>query len=207
MKNRFRSPICTLVQLHWPHAGSLCRVGPWPEVEFERRIRDVWFAYDPDEDAIAAAAAAIAPDAWKEYLDYVPPAERELLGRFRAGRIAALQVLARCPGLIPDLLDTPALVSFLAAHRSLRGDATARWGEINAVHERAGLFGLLEWLGLPASRQTLAILRRVANPDLPLRFLEPLRTSLWEPETLWDLQRRASLTVRFLQRFCHPLAA
>ena len=207
MNTRLRSPLCTLVQLIWPHEGTLCRVGPWPGAEFERLVVDSWQACEPGEDAIVSAARCISEDAWQEYLDYVPAPQRELLSLFRPGRIAVLQVLARCPDLTSDLVETPTVASFLAAHRALRGDPTARWPEISAIHERAGIFGLLEWLGLPASRQTLAILRRLANPDLPLRFLEPLRTSLWEPETLWSLQHRGTITGRFLERFFHPLAA
>jgi hypothetical protein len=207
MKTRLRSPICTVVQLLWQHDGAPCRVSPWPEVAFERLVGDAWCACDPDEESIAAAAAAITPLDWQEYLEYATGPLRELLLQFRAGRIAVLQVLARCPGLVADLLDTPALASFLAAHRSLRAEPAARWGEINAVYGRAGIFGLLEWLGLPASRQTLSILRNLVQPDLPLRYLEPLRARLWEPDTLGDLKRRGSISARFLERFCHPMAA
>ena len=42
--------------------------------------------------------------------------------------------------------------------------------------------------------------RNIRNdPDLPLRFLEPLRTSLWEPETIWDLQHNGAITGRQLE--------
>lgn len=121
-----RPPICTLIQLVWPHEGTLCRVGPWPEVAFERLIVDSWQAYESDEDAIVSAARSISDDAWQQYIEFVPKPQRELLNEFHAGRIAALQVLARCPSLIGDLIEVPALTSFLATHRSLRGDPTAR---------------------------------------------------------------------------------
>ena len=81
------------------------------------------------------------------------------------------------------------------------------WGEIAAVHEREGVFGLLQWLGLPASRQTLEILRNVADPDLPRRLLEPLRSALWEPEVIWSLSRGGSVSDEQLARACHALAA
>ncbi len=207
MNSRSRSPICSLVQLLWPHEGTLYRVGPWPDAECERLVLDTWHACEPDEDALLSAARSIPEDAWRDYLEYVPEPQRGLLARFHAGRIAVLLVLARCPDLTDDLVAIPALAAFVGAHRYLRGDPAVRWSEINAVHERAGIFGLLEWLGLPASRQTLAILRQIAHPDLPLRFLDPLRTSLWEPETLWSLQHRGPITGRFLERFFQPLAA
>jgi hypothetical protein len=184
-----------------------CRAGPWPEVRFERQVGNAWREGDASEESLVSAAAAISSSAWANYLEYVPAAERAFLGWFRAGRIAALQVLTRCPGVAADLIETPALASFLAAHQSLRGTPAGRWAEINAVHERAGIFGLLEWLGLPASRQTLAILQQITDPDLPLRFLEPLRSSLWEPETIWDLQHNRAISGRQLERFCHALAA
>jgi hypothetical protein len=183
------------------------RAGPWPEVRFERKVGAAWHELDASEESLASAASALSPNAWQEYLEYVPAAERAFLGRFRAGRIAALQVLARCPDMANDLIETPALAPFLAAHQSLRGAPSGRWAEINAVHGRGGIFGLLEWLGLPASRQTMAILQQISDPDLPLRFLEPLRTSLWEPETIWDLQHNGAITGRQLERFCHALAA
>ena len=101
----------------------------------------------------------------------------------------------------------PALTAFVAAHERLRGADAPRWRELTAVHERAGLFGVLEWLGLPASRQTVTVLQNVLDPDLPHRLLEPLRSVLWEPETVLVLQRTRGLTDRQLARFCHPLAA
>jgi hypothetical protein len=108
---------------------------------------------------------------------------------------------------IKRLIETPALTAFVAAHANLRGTAEPRWAEINAVHERSGSFGLLEWLGLPASRQTLTILRHLESADLPQRFLEPLRTQLWEPRTIFALQRIPAITDRDLAVHCHAAAA
>ena len=71
----------------------------------------------------------------------------------------------------------------------------------------SGIFGLLEWLGLPASRQTLTILRHLESADLPQRFLEPLRTQLWEPRTIFALQRIPAITDRDLAVHCHAAAA
>jgi hypothetical protein len=181
MKPRFRSPTTVPFHLTWSHGGVLRRVRPWPAVRFERQCGAAWRDDDPTEDSLAAAAAAISPRAWGEFLEYLPAPQRAFLERFRCGRIAALQVLARCPDVAGDLYATPALACFLAAHQSLRGGLSAQWREINAIHERGGVFGLLEWLGLPALRRTLACLQQVADPDLPLRFLEPLRARLWEP--------------------------
>ncbi len=195
------------VQLSWSHDGAQRRVGPWPEIRFERKRGARWIEDDPAAECIAAAARAIPADSWRDYLDYVPAAERTLLSRFRAGRIAVVQVVARCPALLAELGKAPALASFVAAHQSLRGAASARWEEINAVYDRSGIFGLLEWLGLPASRQTLHILEQIADPDLPLRLLEPLRANRGEPEVIWALQRQGTLTSRYLERFGHALAA
>ena len=69
------------------------------------------------------------------------------------------------------------------------------------------IFGVLEWLGLPASPQTLAILQHFADPDLPIRLLEPLRARLWEPETILELQHTEEITGRQLDRCCHARAA
>jgi hypothetical protein len=60
---------------------------------------------------------------------------------------------------------------------------------------------------LPASRQTLAILQNLASADVPKRFLEPLRTLLWEPRTIFALQRVPAITDRQLAHYCHALAA
>jgi hypothetical protein len=119
----------------------------------------------------------------------------------------ALQVAARCPALVETLVETPALTAFVASHVSLRGTSEACWEEITAVHERAGVFGVLEWMGLPASRQTLTILRAIVQPDLPKRFLETLRSLLWEPTAAFALQRMPSITDRQLAQTCHALAA
>lgn len=193
--------------LSWSHAGVPYRVTPWPEVRFERLYGDEWIITSPTEDAMASAAQTCGVAAWRPYLEFVPAEVREFLARFSFARMEALQVVARCPGLLAALAEVPALTAFLAAHVNLRGTSGACWEEINAIFERSDVFGVLEWLGLPASRQTLGILQNVAEPDLSKRFLEPLRTLLWEPQTIFALQRLPAITDRQLARFCHPLAA
>jgi hypothetical protein len=71
----------------------------------------------------------------------------------------------------------------------------------------ARFYGVLEWLGLPASRQTLTILRNISDRDVAKRFLEPLRSMLWEPRSIFALQRVPEITDRYLARACHALAA
>jgi hypothetical protein len=193
--------------LTWSHLGVPYRVTPWPEVRFERLYGDEWVELSPTEDALASAAQTCGAPAWRAYLEFVPRDVRELLGAFRFARMEALQIAARCPGLVADLTDTPALVAFLAAHASLRGTGGACWNEINAIHERAGIFGVMEWLGLPASRQTLGILRNLSEPDVPKRLLERLRAMLWEPRTIFLLQKLGPISDRDLAGWGSPLAA
>jgi hypothetical protein len=126
---------------------------------------------------------------------------------FGFDRMAALWVLARCPQLFPELQETPVLVAFLASHRWLRGGEFPAWDAAGAIHERDGIFGVLQWLGLPASRQTLGILRQIAEPDLPRRLIEPLRSALWDPEAIWALAHTAELTEARLAATCHARAA
>lgn len=193
--------------LTWSHAGVQYRVTPWPEVRFERLYGDEWIVASPTEEAMASAAQTCGHAAWRPYLEFVNAEAREFLLRFSFTRMEALQVVARCPSLLPTLADVPALTAFLAAHVNLRGTSGACWEEINAIYERSDVFGVLEWLGLPASRQTLTILQNLAEPDLSKRFLEPLRTMLWEPQSIFALQRLPAITDRQLARYCHPLAA
>jgi hypothetical protein len=193
--------------LRWAHAGGLYRVTPWPEVRFEFCYGDEWITLSPDEGGLAAAAQGCTDAEWAGYLEFVPAEVREFLLRFGPTRMEALQVAARCPTLLGTLAETPVLTAFVSAHATLRGTAGPAWAELNAVHERGGTFGVLEWLGLPASRQTLAILGQIAQPDLPRRWLAPLRTQLWEPQTIFALQRSPAITAPQLARYCHPLAA
>src|SRR5690606_23603615 len=111
------------------------------------------------------------------------------------------------PSLLPELGQVPALTPFLTGHLDLRGGEEPRWAEIAALFERDGIFGVLQWLGLPASRQTLAILANIADPDVPRRLLEPLRSALWDRETLGALAQAATLTDERLAETCHALAA
>lgn len=195
------------LSLCWSHSGVTYRVTPWPDVRFERRYGDDWIASSPSEEILASASIGCGRAAWEPYLEFVPAEVRDFLGGFAFARMEALQVVARCPALLPSLAETPALTSFVAAHTGLRGTAEPCWREIAAVHERSGIFGVLEWLGLPASRQTVNILRKVVEPDLPKRFLEPLRRLLWEPRSIFAMQRDASIDDRQLARYCHALAA
>jgi hypothetical protein len=195
-------------ELAWIHDGIRYRVTVWPEVSFQRESAPgEWTAGDLEESVFASAALGVTPTQWRRYLEFVPPAERDFLQRFQYGRMAALHVLTRCPALREKLSEVPALTPFLTDHLSLRGGEAPRWSEIAAVFERDGIFGVMQWLGLPASRQTLAILGNIADPDLPRRLLEPLRAALWEPEAIWALSHAVSLTDEQLAEACHALAA
>jgi hypothetical protein len=176
-------------------------------VRFECQYGEDWITTSPTEDILSSAAQTFLPQDWNPYFEFVPADVREFLERFSFGRMDALQVIARCASLLATLTETPALTSFLASHLRLRGTAEACWEEINALHERSGVFGLLEWLGLPASRQTLVILGNVVEPDLPKRFLEPLRNLLWEPTAIFALQRVPAITDRILAQTVNALAA
>lgn len=194
--------------LTWIHDGFRHRVSVWPDVDFEREVApDEWIADEPGEAALASAALGIGAVQWRAWLEYAPAEVREFLLGFGSGRLAALHVIVRCPELRAELAEAPALAVFLAAHRSLRGGEAAAWAEIAAVFVREGIFGVLQWLGLPASRQTLAILRQIAEPDVPRRLLEPLRAALWEPEAIWALEHAPRLTDERIAATCHALAA
>lgn len=196
------------VALTWSHFGILHRVTPWPEVHFERLYGDEWIAINPDCRLLEAASLSCRRSDWRPFLEFVPDAIRTFLAGFSFNRMEALLVAARCPALLDDLKRTPALTGFLAEHMSLRGGQRAAWEEINAVHERGGVFAVLEWLGLPASPQTLRILGNLESPDLPKRFLEPLRCQLWEPQTIFALQRMTAITDQQLADCCrHATAA
>lgn len=207
MKSTLRKPVQTPIELTWSHAGVFRRVTPWPNVAFERQYGDEWIPDQPTEGAFAAAAADLRDPAWRRYLEYLPARERAFLAQFRFSRLEALQVIARCPELLEVLEEIPALTVFVSAHVTLRGAARPGWDEISAVFERAGVFGLLEWLGLPATRQTLTALRNFADAEIPRRFLAPLRTVLWDDATLTTLERASVVTDLDLARHCHRLAA
>jgi len=195
------------VSLKWSHYGDLHRVTPWPEVRFERLYGEDWIAVEPTTELLEAASLECRKQDWRPFLEFVPGDVRTFLAGFAYNRMEALLVAARCPRLMEDLVRAPALTAFLANHTGLRGGGHAAWDEINAVHGRSGIFGVLEWLGLPASRQTLRILAHLESPDLPKRFLEPLRSQLWEPQTIFALQRSRAITDRQLAGFCRHAAA
>jgi hypothetical protein len=195
-------------QLLWSHLGRRYRVTAWPEVQFEQQAADSrWFAIEPTEEIYASAAIELNASLWRRYLEFVPVRERQFLQLFTFGRLAALRVLTAVPELLPDLLETPALVAFIAAHGRLRGTSDSHWAEVRAVVERGGVYLLLEWLGLPASRDTLAALRNLLAPDVPQRLLAPLRASLWSPQTRYALQRTPAVSDRQLATYCEALAA
>ena len=195
--------------LSWIHDGIRHRVTVWPDVVFQRELTPgEWVPVEGGEMVFASAALGVTAQQWRRYFEFMPAAERECLEQFQFGRMAALHVITRCPALLPALKEIPSLAAFLAAHANLRaGDDVPRWGEINAVFERDGIFGVLQWLGLPASRQTMVILGNIADPDLPRRLLEPLRAALWEPEAIWALSHAPALTDERLAEACHALAA
>ncbi|MGH7943802.1 MAG: hypothetical protein ACREH8_20565 [Opitutaceae bacterium] len=205
---RAAAPIAARPDLGWIHDGIRHRVTVWPEVAFERETGSGrWVEIEFGEMVFASAALGVTPQQWRPYLEFMPPEQQEFLRLFHFSRMGALHVITRCPTLLPELTRFPALVPFIAAHVSLRGGNEPRWAEIGAVFEREGIFGMLQWLGLPASRQTLAILGNIADPEIPRRLLAPLRTALWEPEAIWALSHAPALTDERLAEACHALAA
>ena len=197
----------SVVELHWSHLGIAHRVTAWPDVNMERSEGGHWGATEVGEDALAAGVIEVDASAWQRYLEFMPTAERCFVQRFRYGRLAALLMVARGPNLLADLDENPALIPFLAAHASLRGMESSHWAEVVAVHERGGIYAVLEWLGLPASRETFLILHNMLDPELPRRLLEPLRALLWRPMARFVLQRTPDITDRQLSYYCHELAA
>ena len=207
MKSNSRKAVQPPVEISWSLGGVYRRVTAWPDVAFERRCGDAWIRDHPAEGDYAAAAADVRETTWRRYLEYLPARERAFVAQFRFSRLEALQVIARCPELLAVLEETPALTIFVSAHVTLRGSERPGWDEISALFERAGVFGILEWLGLPASRQTLVALRNFADPEIPRRFLGPLRTVLWDVGVLSTLERSSVVTDVDLARHCHRLAA
>ena len=194
-------------ELSWIVNDTTWRVTIWPHPTFQIRTDDGWVSRVPDELLLASAAKHLTAGDWDRYLQSLPSEERSFVETFRQGRLAALHVLTLCPALARKCQETPALVCFLTHHRSLRGTQRFCWDEMEAVHERSGLFAVLEWLGLPATRDTLKVLRAIADPDLPFRLLEPLRASLWEPRSRSALSHTEVLDDRRLSLLCHPVAA
>lgn len=207
MKSLLRAPAQSPAEITWSHAGEFHRVTAWPGVAFERRCGDDWVADQPGEGAFAAAAADVREPTWRRFLEFLPPQERAFVAQFRFSRMEALQVITHCPELLDVLQETPALTVFVSAHVALRGTERPGWDEISAVFDRAGVFGLLEWLGLPATRQTLAALRNLADPEVPRRFLAPLRTLLWDRATVATFERAEVVTDLDLARHSRRLAA
>lgn len=193
--------------LSWTHDRASYRLTSWPEARFERAYGDDWVAIGNLEEAARQAITSVTPAAWRRYLEFVPVEVREFVGCFRANRVAAIQIAARCPELVATLTETPALTGFVAVHAMLRGAAAPKWNELNGVFERGGVFGVLDWLGLPASRQVMAILRNVVAPDLPENLLSPLRTMLWQPTGVFALAQLPAITDEQLTEVCHALAA
>jgi hypothetical protein len=144
---------------------------------------------------------------WASFLEFVDPLSRSLVTCFRFRRLAALAVAAHCPALVPRLLDVPALAQVLAGHVALRGETHTHWGQINAVFDRAGVFGLLEWLGCPSSRLTVSILQRLDDPDLAPALISPLREALWSAEGFGRHLRSGSPTETEINPCAHGVAA
>lgn len=203
MNRSSRSQKCLVpLSLSWTHGRDLYRLTPWPEVRLERSLAGEWIPVAPTLARLQAAESHQDGPEWRAYLEFVPAAVREFVALFRRNRLVALQVAARCPDAVGALTDTPALISFVAAQAVDAAATHARWNELNAVHERGGIFAIMEWVGLPASRNTLSILRNLVAPDLPNSLLDPLRSTLWKPEGVFALAQLPTITDRDLTDAC-----
>lgn len=207
MKNSRLRPVSAPIALTWDSHASSYRVTP--DLQFEMPSSTGWVGCQPDpmEDSFLEAEMTMPDQQWVRFLEFVDPLPRSLVGCFRLRRLAALAVAAHCPALVPQMLEAQTLVPALAGHVTLRGETHPRWDQINAVFDCAGIFGLLEWLGFPSSRQTLSVLKRLASPDLAPSRITPLRESLWNPEDLSRLLRSGSLTEAEIIPCDHGVAA
>jgi hypothetical protein len=183
------------------------RVTAWPDLRFEKQSTEGWVELSGNEELSACQALNFTRGAWERYLQSVPFDVRGYLERFSSGRLTALLVLVRCPSLHSTLMDCPALAIFLAQHPRLCGTHEPRWSQIETIHEREGVFGLFAWLGLPASRQTLAVLAHLPCSALVFGLLEALRTRLWEPAVICAFSREELISERHITQLCQPCAA
>jgi len=203
-RNSRHSPnsVALPLSLQWAHYGMLHQITAWPDVRVEKNYGGEWIPVRPSAELLEAAALELSRRGhsahWDSYLDFVPLPEREFIQHFEFNRVSALLAVAHCPMLLPDLRRTPALIVFLAEQFELRSEGEATWGQLNAVYERAGIWGVLEWLGLPATTHTLRALGDLDSPDLPHRFLKPLRAQLWaeEPQALSFSERLVGRSLR-----------
>jgi len=209
MKTRAARKTFAPVQLTWTHLGVLYRATAWPDVAIETLHEGVWLPVDldPSREIVAGAAGMLDRRDWQAYLEFVPARERVFLETFHLGRMAALIVISRCPTLLDELVEAPALTAFVAAHTRLRGCARAAWSEIAAVYERSGVFGVLTWLGLPATRAVLETLQNFAEPDIAKRLLDRVRESLWSPLAPALLRAPEPLSEADLAWRCNVIAA
>jgi hypothetical protein len=167
--------------LLWHHLGKGYRISIWPEVAFEKEITPgLWrpFTPDPRGDVFSAGAVMLDRRRWKPYLEFCPASWRELIEKFSFHRLHALTALALCPALQEDFEDSPILALLAASHAELRG-SPPEWGELNAVRERGNVYAVMEWLGLPSTREALEQLQQI-DLDLPLRDLRRIREVLWQ---------------------------
>lgn len=181
-----------LPEVGWHHDGIPHRVRLAPSgprfvstdlVVFERmEVEGVWERFEPDpmNETFASAALTLTDEEWFALVGQLPPSFQDFLRLFRFERLEALAVVTQAPALLSQLDATPGLTLFVASHVELRGTDAPRWNEITAVFEREGIFGVLQWLGLPACPQTLAILAEMGDPEFPRADLPNLRTGLWE---------------------------
>lgn len=174
-----------IAQVEWHHEGMLHRVrlsGGDEVVVWERQTEEGWEPFDPDpsSETFESAALALTDEVWIGFVRSLPAGWQDYLRYFRYERLEALAVLSRCPALLPHVERVPALTVFLATHAELRGTEGARWDEINAVYDRGNIYAVLEWLGLPATPHTLAILADEPDPELPRGQLDHIRAALWE---------------------------
>jgi len=180
-KSRRRQPVSSPA-LTWSHLGQLHRVTVGPEANFEREVTPGrWEGFQPNPMGAEFVAAAVMIDArrWRSYLEYLPADEARWVNAFGSHRMLALAALRECPALKEDFMNLPVLALLVAAHPLLRDTTTPAWAELTTVFERNGLFGLLEWLGLPATGACLEFLAE-AQRDTALCQLEPMRGRLWQ---------------------------
>ncbi|HEU5080910.1 MAG TPA: hypothetical protein VFT72_16980 [Opitutaceae bacterium] len=209
MKTTANKKASAPVQLTWSHLGFLYRVTAWPDADFETERDGTWIPFEPDpsSEVFAAAAVMLGRAEWNRYLDFVPAAERAIIESFRFNKLAALAVIKRNPELVTELSHAPALAMFVASHVELRGGGRPAWSEISAIYERGGIFALLEWLGLPATRKALDGLAALSEPDVARRLLSRVREALWNPIAARVLHSEKPLNDRELAARCHVLAA
>lgn len=170
---------------------SVMVMRPWPEpLAWKRTTRKLFHPVRPRiplvprslDESDDPESHARACEKLGQFMEPVPAECLSAIGQFTSRQWHMMALLARCPGALDLVQSTPALAFALASNWVFPTTGPSQPMRSARRLVRLPQSAICEWLGFPARRSSVNVLRKLRTADISIASLLYLRDGLWDEE-------------------------